>query len=252
MDTRFKRSVRALLAGSLVLGGALTTVMMVGGALPAPAATVIQTITVGSYPYAVSSDGTHVWVANYNDNTVSELNASTGSVIQTIPVGAKPDAVSSDGTHVWVTNGSSSTVTELNASTGAVVQTIGVGSFPAGVSSDGTHVWVANHDSNTVTEIAVPPPPTTSVIIPSNGATLSGTGATLDATASNAASVEFWLFGGSYGYSGHLIGTATLTNYGWLYSWNTTTVPNGSYVLLSVASGPGGSGSSNVNITVTN
>lgn len=97
------------------------------------------------------------------------------------------------------------------------------------------------------------PPPTTKVIIPSDGATLSGTSTILDATASNATSVEFWLLGGSYGYSGHLIGTATSTEYGWIYSWNTTTVPNSSYVLLSEASGSGGSAfSPGVSITVTN
>ena len=43
------------------------------------------------------------------------------------------------------------------------------------------------------------PLPTTSVLIPSNGATLSG-GTYLDASASNATSVEFRLFGGIYGY----------------------------------------------------
>jgi hypothetical protein len=97
------------------------------------------------------------------------------------------------------------------------------------------------------------PPPTTKVIIPSDGATVSGTSTILDATASNATSVEFWLLGGSYGYSGHLIGTATSTEYGWIYSWNTTTVPNSSYVLLSEASGSGGSAfSPGVSITVTN
>ena len=96
-------------------------------------------------------------------------------------------------------------------------------------------------------------PPTTSVLVPSNGATLSGTAATLDASASNATSVEFWLFGGTYGLSGHLVGTATPTIYGWFYSWDTTTVPNGSYALLSEAFGPGGSAfSSHVSITVTN
>ena len=95
--------------------------------------------------------------------------------------------------------------------------------------------------------------PTTSVLIPATGAKLSGTSATLDATASNATSVEFWLFGGSYGYSGHLIGTATASAYGWLYSWNTTTVPNGSYALLSEAFGAGGSAfSAGVSITVSN
>jgi uncharacterized protein YjbI with pentapeptide repeats len=75
----------------------------------------------------------------------------------------------------------------------------------------------------------------------------------LDASASNATSVEFWLLGGSYGFTGHLIGTATSTLYGWVYSWNTTTVPNGSYALLSEAIGAGGSGfSAAVSITITN
>jgi hypothetical protein len=94
--------------------------------------------------------------------------------------------------------------------------------------------------------------PTTSVIIPPNGATVSGT-TTLDATASNATSVEFRLFGGSYGYSGPVICTATPTLYGWLCSWNTTTMANGSYVLLSEAFNSGGSAfSPSVNITVNN
>ena len=97
------------------------------------------------------------------------------------------------------------------------------------------------------------PPPTTSVLIPANGATLSGTSAALDASASNASSVEFWLLGGSYGSSGHLIGTATSTNYGWLYSWNTTTVPNSSYVLESEAFNSSGHAfSAGVTITVNN
>ena len=74
------------------------------------------------------------------------------------------------------------------------------------------------------------PLPTTSVLVPSNGATLSGSTA-LDASASNATSVEFLLFGGSYGYDAPVICTATLTYYGWVCSWNTTTVPDGSYVL---------------------
>jgi hypothetical protein len=99
--------------------------------------------------------------------------------------------------------------------------------------------------------VANSPPPTTSVLIPSAGATLSGTTATLDAAASNATSVKFLLFGGAY--FGLVIGTATPTIYGWLFIWNTTAVPNNSYVLLSEAFGSGGSAfSSNVSITVHN
>ena len=94
--------------------------------------------------------------------------------------------------------------------------------------------------------------PTTSVLIPSSGTTLSGS-TYLDASASNATSVEFRLFGGSYGYNAPVLCTATTTAYGWLCSWNTTTVPNGSYALLSEAFGPGGSAfSSHVSMTVKN
>jgi YVTN family beta-propeller protein len=77
---------------------------------------------------------------------VTELNASDCSVVRTIGLGGDLDGISSDGTHVWVANSSDNTVTELNASNGSVVQTIGVGGYPFGVSSDGTHVWVTGLD----------------------------------------------------------------------------------------------------------
>ena len=101
--------------------------------------------------------------------------------------------------------------------------------------------------------ITVTNPPTTSVLIPSKGATLSGP-TTLDASASNATSVEFLLFGGIYGYAAPVLCTATLTLYGWLCAWNTTTVPNGSYVLMSEAFNTSASAfsTSGVSITVKN
>ena len=79
------------------------------------------------------------------------LNASQGPVL--INVGLDPVGISSDGTHAWVANSGDNTVTEIDASTGAVVQTIGVGNAPEGISTDGTHVWVTNEDDDTVTEI---------------------------------------------------------------------------------------------------
>ena len=93
---------------------------------------------------------------------------------------------------------------------------------------------------------------TTSVLVPATGATLSGTSATLDASASNANSVEFLLFGGTYGYSAPVVCTATPTYYGWLCSWNTTDVPNGSYALVSEAGAGGNTFSSPISITVDN
>ena len=98
-----------------------------------------------------------------------------------------------------------------------------------------------------------PLPPTTSVVIPSKGATLSGT-TYLDASASNATSVNFLLFGGTYGYAAPVVCTATQTAYGWWQcAWNTTTVPNGSYALASEASNSAGNTfSKGVSISVTN
>jgi Big-like domain-containing protein len=95
-------------------------------------------------------------------------------------------------------------------------------------------------------------PPTTAVIVPSNGATVSGRSTPLDATASDTVGVtkvEYHLTGGSL--TNAVIATATPTNYGWLANWNTTSVPNGTYTLQSVAAYAGGVGGTSPGITVT-
>jgi hypothetical protein len=95
--------------------------------------------------------------------------------------------------------------------------------------------------------------PTTSIVIPSNGATLSGTQAQLDASASDNVSVsrvEFHLTGGSYNDT--LIGVATMyPGYGYIYYWDTTAVPNGPYTLNSVAYDPAGNVGRSANVTIT-
>ena len=423
MGGGIKRSMRTVLAGSLVLGGSLTA-LVIGTAMPASASAVTASIPIGNEPVGVSSDGTHVWVANSADDTVTEINASNGTVIgPPIKVGSGPDSISSDGIHVWVANCAAGTVTEINASNGTVIgPPISVGNGPNSISSDGTDVWVNNQSSQTLSEIDIsslkvttitPPPvsrpnavstdgthawvaegingsvdeydsssgnfvkniplgvagpaiaissdgtdvwvasggsagtvseidastdkvigsnnlntsltdissdgsnvwvtsyygdivgeinarsgaleptipggagngdlagvssdgthvwvandlqvvgqshvieitpdPTTSLLVPSNGKTVSGS-TYLDASATNATSVKFLLFGGSYGYNAPVLCTATTsTAYGWLCSWNTSTVPNGTYVLKSVATGPGGTTyGSGVTVTVNN
>jgi YVTN family beta-propeller protein len=97
-------------------------------------------------------------------------------------------------------------------------------------------------------------PPTTAVLIPSNGTTLSGS-QVLDASASGTAGVtkvEFQITGGAL--KGKVVATASPTIYGWLASWNTTGVFNGTYSLQSLAFGPSGVAtvSAAVSITVQN
>jgi hypothetical protein len=93
------------------------------------------------------------------------------------------------------------------------------------------------------------PPPTTAVLIPSNGASQSGTAALLDASASpHVTAVTYELTGGTL--TNQVIATGTPTLYGWLAHWDTTTVPNGTYTLQSVASYAGGVSGTSAPITI--
>jgi hypothetical protein len=93
--------------------------------------------------------------------------------------------------------------------------------------------------------------PSTTILVPSNGATLTGT-AVLDAIASGDSSitkVEFRLSGGTLNRA--LIGTATPTFYGWINnSWNSSSVPNGTYTLQSEAYDFAGNSAFSSGITV--
>jgi Bacterial Ig domain/Pentapeptide repeats (8 copies)/HYR domain len=93
-------------------------------------------------------------------------------------------------------------------------------------------------------------PPASAVLIPSAGATQSGTAALLDASASpNVTSVTYELTGGTL--TNQVIATATPTLYGWLAEWDTTSVPNGTYQLNTVASYGGGVSGTSTPITIT-
>jgi hypothetical protein len=190
------------------------------------------------------------WVASTASASTPVVTNYTGTGINN-PFGitAGPDGA------LWFTNQGNSTIGRITTG-GVVTNYTGTGiSGPEGITAgpDGA-LWFTNNNNSTIGRITTGSnaAPTTSVLVPSNGATLSGS-ATLDASASNATSVEFRLFGGSYGYNSPVLCTATATEYGWLCSWNSTTVPNGSYSLLSEAFGGGGSTfSSGVSVTVDN
>ncbi len=91
--------------------------------------------------------------------------------------------------------------------------------------------------------------PSTTVTIPVNNATVSGTRVLFDAAASPGAnSVVYRVSGGAL--TNQVIATATPTYYGWLALWNSTSVPNGAYTLQSVASYTGSGSVSSGAITV--
>jgi hypothetical protein len=102
------------------------------------------------------------------------------------------------------------------------------------------------------TQVASAQPPSTQVLVPSTGATVSGTQVVLDAIApAGVTQVQFELTGGTL--NDWVIATATPTIYGWIALWNSTAVVNGTYTLQSVATAQGSSGTSTgISITVSN
>ena len=100
------------------------------------------------------------------------------------------------------------------------------------------------------TQVASAQPPSTQVVVPATGATVSGTQVVLDATASaGVTQVKFELTGGTL--NDWVIATATPTIYGWIALWNSTTVVSGTYTLQSVATADGSSATSpGISITV--
>ncbi len=101
-------------------------------------------------------------------------------------------------------------------------------------------------------QVASAQPPSTQVVAPSTGATVSGTQVVLDASASaGVTQVQFELTGGAL--NDFVIATATPTIFGWASSWNSTTVVSGTYTLQSVATAEGSSGTSTgISITLSN
>ncbi len=90
----------------------------------------------------------------------------------------------------------------------------------------------------------------TRVLRPANGATLSGT-ADLDATATawvSVAKVEFLLTDGTRHIT--VIGRGLLTPYGWLATWDTTSVANGTYTVQSIAYDGSGATSLSTGVTI--
>ncbi len=106
-----------------------------------------------------------------------------------------------------------------------------------------------NRTTSAPITVTVNNPTTTAVVIPSDGATLSGTSALLVASAPGASSVNFELTGGTL--SNQVVATGTDSIWGWYAQWNSASVVNGTYTLQSVATEPGGSTVTSAPISVT-
>jgi len=75
-------------------------------------ASLLGTFPVGNRPHGITFDGTYIWVANLNSNTISKLRASDGTLVLTSNVGSAPWGLAFDGISMWVTNINSNSVSK--------------------------------------------------------------------------------------------------------------------------------------------
>jgi Collagen triple helix repeat (20 copies) len=125
-----------------------------------------QSTPVGNNPFGVGFDGSHIWVSNRTDSTITEVMAATGAVVGTYAGGSTNyNLMAFDGTYLWATGTTTSAggnLTKIDPSSTTPVTTTSyplepatTNPYPFGIAWDGTQLWVA--DSNTGTVLTVNP-----------------------------------------------------------------------------------------------
>ncbi len=114
-----------------------------------------NTYNVGSWPDGIAIDASgNVWVANWGNNTVTELSP-TGATITTVTVGTNTVDIAIDGSgDIWLAGYNNNTVIELSPA-GTLITTVTVGINPYGIAIDASgNIWVSNMGDNTVTKLS--------------------------------------------------------------------------------------------------
>ncbi len=114
---------------------------------------IVQTVPTGTGPAYPVFDGTNIWVPNYNDNSLTVVQASSGNVVAQISADANnklssPEGAAFDGERVLVTNNGTGSVTLFKAADLSLIGNIPTGSaHPWSTCSDGINFWIPLLDS---------------------------------------------------------------------------------------------------------
>jgi YVTN family beta-propeller protein len=140
----------AYVLSSTVLGGGSGTVTPIRTATN----TALKPITVGQDPraFAITPDGTTIYVANYQSGTVTPIRTATNTALAPIRVGRYPQAIviTPDGRTAYVLNDGPGTVTPIRIATNTALApiTVPAGSFSMAITPDGTTVYVLDLGSS--------------------------------------------------------------------------------------------------------
>jgi len=115
---------------------------------------VVEIAAVGMEPIAVVEGFDSVWVANFGDRTIQQIDPSTGESLRTIALSASanPSDLVVGGEYVWVASSIDGVVARIDPRTGGIREIevgVGVGAVAFG---DGW-VWATNGQTNEVLRI---------------------------------------------------------------------------------------------------
>jgi len=165
---RWPRRRARLAAGALLLALALIVVVVESnggraqpivipgdavGAISSSGGPIRAVVPLGTSPSTMAAGDGAIWVANYNQDTVSRIDPATRAVVQTIQAGTTPTGVAVGAGAVWVTNNYGQSVSRIDPAVNRVVQTIPVGNAPDGIALGYGSVWVANSSDGTLSRI---------------------------------------------------------------------------------------------------
>jgi DNA-binding beta-propeller fold protein YncE len=118
---------------------------------------------LGGVPYPDTERATAIawashslWLANRDENTVSQFDPLTRQTLVRINVAAHPVAIAVGAGSVWVAGFSSDAISRIEgrqAGLTPVVTTIGVGDGPVALAFDRGTLWVANAGDHTISRI---------------------------------------------------------------------------------------------------
>jgi sugar lactone lactonase YvrE len=133
-------------------------------------------------PYGITTDGTHLYVADTFNNKIRKIEIATGAV--TTLAGAasgdvdgtgaaasfnRPQDITADGTHLYVADTGNNKIRKIEIATGVVTTLAGSGSFrsvdgtgaaasfygPYSITTDGTHLYVTDTSSHKIRKIVI-------------------------------------------------------------------------------------------------
>jgi len=107
--------------------------------------------------FARSLDGQFVYVSNWDEDTVSVIDVSSGKILNVIAVGKRPNHLtfSRDGQLVYVTNYKGDSVSVIDHRSKKVIAGISIGKRPMTPIATNDALYVANIESGTISVIDI-------------------------------------------------------------------------------------------------